>query len=62
HWKHALNPDVALVASPLKLSVTPVVQRHAPPTLGQHTTEVLQELLALSAGELSALRASGVIA
>ena len=50
------------MASPLKLSVTPVVQRHAPPTLGQHTTEVLQELLALSAGELSALRASGVIA
>ena len=29
------------VASPLRLSATPPVLRHAPPALGQHTFEVL---------------------
>ncbi len=34
---------VATVASPLRLSATPPVLRHAPPALGQHTDEVLRE-------------------
>jgi formyl-CoA transferase len=32
------------VASPIRLSANPPVLRNAPPTLGQHTVEVLQEL------------------
>ena len=44
------------IASPLRLSSTPVVYRHAAPTLGQHTREILQELLALSETEVAALR------
>lgn len=35
---------IATVASPMRLSATPVTYRRAPPTLGQHTDEVLHEL------------------
>ena len=40
---HPHNDTLKLVASPLKLSATPVQYRHAPPLLGQHTREILQE-------------------
>ena len=43
--------DVRLVGSPIRLSRTPVSYRRAPPTLGQHTDEVLAEVLDLSEGE-----------
>jgi formyl-CoA transferase len=45
-----------LVSSPMKLSATPVEVRMAPPTLGQHTDEVLRDRLGLSAEQISALR------
>jgi formyl-CoA transferase len=51
---------VHTVASPMRLSATPVVLRHAPPTLGQHTDEVLVEL-GLDAQAVLALRDRGVI-
>ena len=53
--------DVRLVGSPIRLSRTPVSYRRAPPTLGQHTDEVLAEVLDLSEGERAALREEGVI-
>lgn len=53
--------DVRLVGSPIRLSATPVSYRRAPPTLGQHTDQVLAEVLALSEGEREALRAEGII-
>ena len=53
--------DVRLVGSPIRLSRTPVSYRRAPPTLGQHTDEVLAELLGLSDGERDALHEEGVI-
>ena len=34
---------IATVASPMRLSATPVTYRRAPPALGQHTDEVLRE-------------------
>ena len=37
--------EVRLVGSPIGLSRTPVRYRRAPPTLGQHTDEVLAEML-----------------
>ena len=49
-----------LVASPMKLSATPVQLRRAPPLLGQHTDEVLQEL-GIDAAARSLLRQRGVI-
>ena len=57
---HPLQPDLELVASPLKLSATPPQLRYPPPLLGQHTDEVLAEL-GLSAAEVAQLRQSGAI-
>ena len=50
-----------LIASPIKLSGTPVSYRQAPPTLGQHTDEVLTERLGLGPAELRDLRDRGII-
>lgn len=61
HWAHPLRSDLPLVASPLKLSATPVCQQRPPPLLGQHTDEVLQELLGLSAAQCAALRQAQVV-
>ena len=52
---------VPLIASPIKMSATPPDYRHAPPTLGQHTDEVLGELLDMGEAELQALRTAGVL-
>ena len=48
------------VASPLRLSATPPVLRHAPPALGQHTDEVLAEW-GVDAQQITALRERGVV-
>ncbi len=58
--EHPLNPQLKLVASPMKLSATPVTVRRAPPLLGQHTEEVLRAA-GCTADEIQALRAQAVI-
>ncbi|HJW41254.1 MAG TPA: CaiB/BaiF CoA-transferase family protein [Rhizomicrobium sp.] len=57
---HATGP-MRLPASPLRLSVTPPEYRSAPPLLGQHTEEVLSEVLDLSATDIALLRNKGVV-
>ncbi len=57
---HPHHDALPLVASPMKLSATPVQLRRAPPLLGQHTDEVLAEL-GLDADETRALRSQGVL-
>ena len=57
---HPLTDDLRLVASPMKLSATPVQYRLPPPLLGEHTNEVLQEL-GWRTDEVEALRNLGVI-
>lgn len=52
---------IVSTASPLRLSDTPPVLRHAPPRLGEHTSEVLKERLDLSEDRLKHLRAMGVL-
>ena len=63
-WPDGAAPDgvasITGVASPLRLSGNPPVLRNAPPALGQHTEEVLQEL-GLDATRIEQLRTSGVI-
>ncbi|MBP0950643.1 CoA transferase [Pseudomonas sp. 20GA0080] len=58
---HTLGGRVAQVASPIRLSETPVEYRRAPPLLGEHTSEVLQALLGMSEGEVVALKSAGVL-
>ena len=57
---HALAGLVPQVASPIRLSETPVEYRNAPPLLGEHTQQVLEQVLGLKAGAVEALRRSGV--
>ncbi|MFB9125495.1 CoA transferase [Paraburkholderia dipogonis] len=58
---HPLAKDVALVANPIRFSESPVRYRNAPPTLGQHTDEVLSDWLAAAATEIDELRAKNAI-
>lgn len=59
---HPASPEpIHLVGSPLKLSDTPVSYSLPPPTLGQHTDEVLKSVLNLSAEEILGLKSAGVI-
>ena len=61
HWPHPIEPDLRLVASPIKMSRTPVRQDLPPPMLGQHTSEVLSEILGLPMDQQTLLRSKGVI-
>lgn len=58
---HPTAGTMKLVSSPMKLSATPVEVRMAPPTLGQHTDEVLRERLGMSAEQISALRNNQIL-
>jgi len=60
---HALAAGGAVetIASPMRLSETPVTYRHAPPMLGAHTDAVLAEV-GYDADEIAALRAAGAVA
>lgn len=58
---NSLGGTTPQVASPLRLSATPVHYRNAPPLLGEHTAEVLQRLLGLGPEQLEALRGDQVI-
>jgi len=61
HMQHPLAGTVPTVASPLRLSASPVEYRHAPPLLGEHTKEVLQQLLNMDALTYDQLHAAGVV-
>jgi crotonobetainyl-CoA:carnitine CoA-transferase CaiB-like acyl-CoA transferase len=61
HWAHPLRDDVRLVASPINLSATPVRTDLPPPLLGQHTQEVLAEVLGYDAAQVDALKQQGAI-
>lgn len=60
-WQHPIKADLQLVASPIKLSRTPVREDLPPPMLGQHTAEILSEVLGWADEQLGPLRAKGVI-
>ncbi len=59
--RHAAGGDVTVVANPIRMSATPPSYRSAPPLLGQHTREVLTDVLGLDAAEIALLAESGVI-
>jgi crotonobetainyl-CoA:carnitine CoA-transferase CaiB-like acyl-CoA transferase len=60
-WEHPLQAGLKLVASPMKLSATPVRTERPPPLLGQHTGEVLAELLGRTPSQVAELRKAKVV-
>lgn len=58
---HPLSGTVRLAANPIRFSATPITKYTAPPTLGQHTDEVLKGLLGIDDTELARLAAAKVI-
>ena len=57
---HPIAGKMPLVASPMRFSGTPIEYTMAPPTLGQHTEDVLRSL-GKSESELARLRADGIV-
>ena len=59
---HPLSAEpVDLIGNPIKMSATPATYRRPPPTMGQHTDDVLSDMLGLSDADLSGLKERGVI-
>lgn len=58
---HPKAGSVSLVASPVRMSKTPVEYHNAPPLLGQHTHEVLASMLRLDVAQIERLSGEGVI-
>jgi crotonobetainyl-CoA:carnitine CoA-transferase CaiB-like acyl-CoA transferase len=58
--QHATGP-LNLVASPLRLRATPPEYRLAPPLLGEHTAEILRDVLAIQPAEIARLRREGIV-
>ena len=58
---HPTAGMVPHIAPPFRLSATPVADPRAAPTLGQHTEQVLSEVLGLDRAALDALAGSGAL-
>jgi crotonobetainyl-CoA:carnitine CoA-transferase CaiB-like acyl-CoA transferase len=58
--EHPVAGKLKTLGSPLKLSGNPASIRCPPPTLGQHTDEVLAEL-GMNAQEIVSLREKGIV-
>jgi len=61
--RHSANGGTTarLLASPIKMSQTPVTYRRAPPVLGEHTVEVMSDILGLEDSEIEELCDLGVL-
>lgn len=59
---HPACGPIKLVNTPVKWSESTPGIRTPPPTLGQHTDEILKDTLGMSEGEVAALRGEGVVA
>ncbi|WP_116136092.1 CaiB/BaiF CoA transferase family protein [Trinickia diaoshuihuensis] len=58
---HPLSGTAPSVANPIKMSGSPIRYTSAPPTLGQHTDDVLQKLCGIEEDELHLLRRNGIV-
>jgi len=58
---HALTEEVPLVANPIKYSETEIEYKTPPPLLGQHSNEILTEIIGYSQEEIEILKKNKVI-
>jgi crotonobetainyl-CoA:carnitine CoA-transferase CaiB-like acyl-CoA transferase len=58
---HPTAGTMKLVGSPMRLSQTPVELRLAPPTLGQHTQEILSKRLNMDSKAIQLLQEKGIV-
>jgi crotonobetainyl-CoA:carnitine CoA-transferase CaiB-like acyl-CoA transferase len=58
---HPVAGSIPLVANPIKFSRTPLSYETPPPMLGEHTEDVLREVLGKAADEIQRLRAQGIV-
>jgi formyl-CoA transferase len=59
--KHPTAGQLKMLGIPFRFSATPAAVRRPPPTLGQHTEQVLREELGLTDERIAALRAEKII-
>jgi crotonobetainyl-CoA:carnitine CoA-transferase CaiB-like acyl-CoA transferase len=59
--QHSTAGAVKMLGIPMKFSATPASVRSAPPTLGQHSDEVLRDMLGYDVARIASLRANGVV-
>ena len=58
---HPTAGPIPLIANPVRLSETPIEYRAAPPLLGQHTREILRELLSMGDADIDRLARERII-
>jgi len=58
---HSICGPIQMVANPIRMSASPVQYVLPPPTLGQHTEDVLKEILEMNYEDIKSLRNSGCI-
>jgi formyl-CoA transferase len=58
---HPTAGTVPLVASPMRFSATPLEHKLPPPTLGQHTDEILRDVLGFDNTKIAQLHSAGVV-
>jgi crotonobetainyl-CoA:carnitine CoA-transferase CaiB-like acyl-CoA transferase len=58
---HPTAGSIRMVASPLKIPTSEVVVRLPPPMLGEHTQQILKEILGYDEAKIDDLRSARVI-
>ena len=58
---HPTAGALKMLGIPMKFSATPASVRAAPPTLGQHSDEILQDMLGFDSARIASLRANRTI-
>ncbi len=53
---HSLAGTAPAISNPIHFSASPITYRNAPPTLGEHTDEILRDVLGLSTEQINDLR------